>query len=290
MSLRLATLVDGALIESPGAERDVPWWSVGKIALAAAALALVRDGRLALDETLVGRPFTLRQLLQHRAGLTTYGGPNYAAAVAGGAEPWPTSELLARTDAGRLRYPPGEGWAYSNIGYLYVRRRIEEGAGEPLAAALARLVLRPLGLMRARLAESRGDLAAVDWVGDGGAAPYHPGWVYHGLLVGPLGEAALLVDRLLAGSLLPAELLAAMRRPHPVGKRIPGRPWSEAGYGFGLMIGRDSRGLPILGHTGAGPGSVIAAYHRPGGASAACAMPGSDEGAVEAAAFAALAA
>jgi CubicO group peptidase (beta-lactamase class C family) len=288
MSLRLACLAEGTLVESPGAERDVPWWSVGKIVLAAAALALVRDGWLALDETLVGRSFTLRQLLQHRAGLTTYGGAAYLAAVASGAEPWSTSELLARTDAGRLRYPPGEGWGYSNIGYLYVRRRIEEGAGEPLAAALARLVLRPLGLGRARLAETPADLADVDWVGATGAAPYHPGWVYHGLLVGPLGEAALLVDRLLGGTLLPAELLAAMRAPHPVAVPVPGRPWSEAGYGLGLMIGRDAAGRPVLGHTGVGPGSVIAAYRRPAGASVACALAGDDEAAVERAAFAAL--
>ena len=32
----------------------------------------------------------------------------------------------------------------------------------------------------------------------GSAEGYHPGWVYHGLLVGPVEDAALLLDRLLA--------------------------------------------------------------------------------------------
>jgi hypothetical protein len=54
------------------------------------------------------------------------------------------------------------------------------------------------------------------------------------------------------------------------------------------MIGRDAAGRPVLGHTGVGPGSVIAAYRRPAGASVACALAGDDEAAVERAAFAAL--
>ena len=62
-----------AVVTSDGEAIDVPWWSFTKTVLAAAALALVRDGRLALDEPLPGRPYTLRQLLQHRAGLTDYG-------------------------------------------------------------------------------------------------------------------------------------------------------------------------------------------------------------------------
>jgi len=41
--------------------------------IAAGALALVRDGQLALDEPLPDRPYTLRQLLQHRAGVADYG-------------------------------------------------------------------------------------------------------------------------------------------------------------------------------------------------------------------------
>ena len=53
----------------------VPWWSIAKTVLASAALLLVAAGRLQLDEPIRGRPFTLRQLLQHRAGLRCYGDP-----------------------------------------------------------------------------------------------------------------------------------------------------------------------------------------------------------------------
>jgi CubicO group peptidase (beta-lactamase class C family) len=64
---------EGAVVTSSGETADVPWWSFSKTVIAAAALALVRDGRLVLDEPLPTRPYTLRQLLQHRAGLTENG-------------------------------------------------------------------------------------------------------------------------------------------------------------------------------------------------------------------------
>ena len=95
---------------SNGDAADVPWWSFSKTVIAAAALALVRDGRLALDEPLPDRPYTLRQLLQHRAGLTEYGRlPAYHEAVARNEDAWPADEMLARTAADRLVYEPGNG-------------------------------------------------------------------------------------------------------------------------------------------------------------------------------------
>jgi CubicO group peptidase (beta-lactamase class C family) len=52
----------------------VPWWSFTKTLMAAAALRLAEQGRLTLDENLAGLPYTLRQLLQHRAGVGEIGG------------------------------------------------------------------------------------------------------------------------------------------------------------------------------------------------------------------------
>jgi len=59
-----------------------PWWSITKTVLAAAVLRLVDSGRLSLGNLYMDRPYTIRQLLQHTAGLNTYGGPPYRAAVA----------------------------------------------------------------------------------------------------------------------------------------------------------------------------------------------------------------
>ncbi|MBS0520859.1 MAG: beta-lactamase family protein [Proteobacteria bacterium] len=270
---RRVVVEDGFLVADGGGAEKRPWWSFTKTVLAATALVLVNKGRLALDVPIHGKAYTLRQLLQHRAGLRDYGGlSDYHDAVARCLSPWSVDELLARTGADRPLYPPGQGWAYSNIGYLVVRRLIEETCGDALGTVVRRLVLTPLGLEAARLARM-GDL------GD-----YDPGWVYHGLLVGPLYEAALLLDRLMHGVLLPATAVTAMLQAHPVGGPVSGRPWLAPGYGLGLMTGIVTGGRTIAGHTGGGPGSVIAVYHllssRPHRTVAAYAE-GDDQGVVE---------
>jgi CubicO group peptidase (beta-lactamase class C family) len=68
-----AVIDNGAVVEAHDAHLPAPWWSFTKTVLSAAALVLVRDGVLALDEALPDRPYTLRHLLQHRSGLANYG-------------------------------------------------------------------------------------------------------------------------------------------------------------------------------------------------------------------------
>ena len=101
----------GAIVHEEGDRSDVPWWSVTKMAIAAAALSLVGEGRLALDARLADRPYTLRQLLQHRAGLRDYGPlPAYQEAVARHEDAWPAAVMLERAKADQLVYEPGKNW------------------------------------------------------------------------------------------------------------------------------------------------------------------------------------
>ena len=248
------TVTNGQLPSPEASPISVPWWSFGKTVLAATALTLVRDGLVDLDQALPECPFTLRQLLRHQAGLADYSElPEYHAAVARHETAWSVDELLQRLDATRLRYAPGSGWRYSNVGYLYVALLIERISGLSLEQALLQHALLPLGISDVRLARQRGDLP-------GAAAHYDPAWVYHGLLIGPLPQAAIFLDRLLAGDLLPANLLDAMQTVHHLGGPIPGRPWQAPGYGLGVMQGPTADGLLLCGHTGGGPGSVVAVY------------------------------
>ncbi len=245
-----------------GSQAPVPWWSFSKTALAACTLLLAAEGRLALDDSLKGRPYTLRQLLQHRAGVPEYGRmAAYHEAVAGGDAPWTVEELLRRVDADRLDFEPGTGWAYSNVGYLLVRRTLEETFGKDIGSVLQRLLFEPLGLASVRLASTPDDLAGTAW---GNADGYHPGWVYHGLLVGSAGDALRFLHLLMSGDVLGPDLLAAMTDCHPLDVAPqPGRPWLTAGYGLGLMTGTVEQAGAALGHSGNGPGSVCAVYHYP---------------------------
>ena len=260
-----------------------PWWSFTKTVLAASALALVARQRLALDEPFAGRPFTLRHLLQHRAGLPDYGFlADYHRAVAAGDTPWPRDEMLRRSRADTLMSAPGTAFSYSNIGYMFVGEAIQAATGGALGPALAELVLQPLGIADAALAVTTTDLDRTCW---GNAAGYNPGWVYHGLLIGSAGAAALLLDRLLAGRLLPPDLLAQMRAALPVDGVVPDRPWRSTGYGMGLMIGEAAPEGHFTGHTGGGPGSTFAVY-RQGARTAAAMSPQDAPGPVERAAMA----
>jgi len=283
-----ALVEDGVIVESRDAGRLVPWWSFTKTVLAAAAVVLVRDGLVSLDEPVEGKSYTLRHLLQHRSGLVNYGGFRpYHAAVERGDDPWPIAELLDRLEADRLRYPAGEGWDYSNIGYWVVGRLIETVTGSRLDEAVQRLVLKPLGVENARIVRERADLARVAM---GTAEGYHPGWVYHGLLVGSVSDAALLLDRLLADNLLLSNLLQEMLTPFVLPGPVPERPWIVPGYGLGIMTGETSSGVWVAGHTGGGPGSTIAVYRNLNGTrTAAFFRTSEDEARTEEGAFGLLA-
>ncbi|WP_349292175.1 serine hydrolase domain-containing protein [Noviherbaspirillum sp. L7-7A] len=211
-----------------------------------------------IRRTVHGGPFTLRQLLRHQAGLPDYGVlPAYHAAVNRGDAPWSEEIMLERVEAQRLRHKPGSAWSYSNIGYCYVRHLIERSAGEEFGIALQRLVLHPLGLKQVQLARTKYDLNGVEM---GEVIAYDPRWVYHGLLVGPLGDATLLLHRLMTENLLRKDLLIAMLDGETLGGPIAGRPWLSPGYGLGVMAGKVNGGLSVAGHTGSGPGSCIAVY------------------------------
>ena len=56
MDIRVAIVEAGRIVRDDDAEIVVPWWSFTKTLIAAAALALTRDGALRLDDRLPGRP------------------------------------------------------------------------------------------------------------------------------------------------------------------------------------------------------------------------------------------
>ena len=260
-----------------------PWWSFTKTVLAIAAMRLVEAGKLELDAPRPGKPYTLRQLLTHRAGVPNYGQLDaYHEAVARGEDAWPRERLLRMVHADRLDFAPGAGWSYSNVGYLFVRDAIEEAAGRPLAEALDLLVIAPLGLPSVRLATSRADFAEVRWPH---LHAYDPRWVYHGCLIGTPVDAARLLHAVMRGELLSERSLAAMlERVTPLGGALPGRPVTEQAYALGLMAGRLGEAGRAIGHNGAGPGAVNVVAHFPDlprPVTVAVFTDGEDEGAAE---------
>jgi CubicO group peptidase (beta-lactamase class C family) len=225
-----------------------------------------QQGRIELDTPIGGKPFTPAQLLRHEAGLPDYGSVSaYRADVEAGRSPWTVQALMTAADADRLRYEPGRGWAYSNIGYWHITRLIEQASDRPLADALADLVFAPGQLSTARLAISPGDLTNVSM---GDAVDYHPGWVYHGLIVGTALDAVRLLRQLLQGTLVAECTLRRMLQSRAL-PQFRSERYPDPAYGLGLMLrAKEPLDHPI-GHTGSGPGSEIAVYGQRG---AVCAV------------------
>src|SRR3712207_4418620 len=105
MAIQIAAVDETGRPHENASTALVPWWSFTKTLIAACALRLAEQGRLHLDEPLSGLPYTLRHLLQHRAGVEDYGAlPAYQAAVQRGDQPWSDDELLRRVPPARLLF------------------------------------------------------------------------------------------------------------------------------------------------------------------------------------------
>lgn len=120
--------------------------SITKPLTLAAVLALAEDGRLKLSdrvgELLPGVPpekqeITLRQLLEHRAGLPAYVVPS----AGGDFFELSRAEALRRILRGPLRFPPGSDYGYSDAGYTVAAAIIEETVGRPFEDFLRRRIL-----------------------------------------------------------------------------------------------------------------------------------------------------
>jgi CubicO group peptidase (beta-lactamase class C family) len=128
--------------------------SITKNLTLAAALALVEDGRLDLSdrlgELLAGVPadkreVTVRQLLEHRAGL-----PEYVVDAPGGDfVELSREEALSRSLNRPLRFEPGSGYGYSDAGYTVAAAVIEDAAGQPFERFVRERILRPGGMTSA---------------------------------------------------------------------------------------------------------------------------------------------
>ncbi len=217
----------------------------------------------------VTTPLPLRQVLQHTAGLPDYGAlPGYQAALrADSRQPWDVATFLAQTLSNGLAYPPGAGWAYSNIGYLLVRLLLEAASGQPLAQLVQTRLADPLGLRATQVATTLDDTLALtpgyssalnadagDETLNDVRGRYHPGWVGHGVVTSTAAETARLLHTLTdpAQGPLPAESIAQMATPHVLPFTHPF--FRQPSYGLGLMLDPRAPWGVLLGHGGGGPG------------------------------------
>lgn len=306
-------VVGASVIERAGTEPQTVWepdsadepaflaYSITKSVTACLVLRLAEEGRLDLDDPVAiwfpdvaqAARISVRHLLNHTAGIPDYGGlPAYHDGVRSTPSvPWSFERFAAETVGKGLLFAPGQGFAYSNPGYMLVKRILEQVSGASFRALVAERVARPLGLRSTFVPESIDDLATLAPGASCQLAPdgaprdvrafYHPGWVSHGVVASTPSEIARFLDGLFHGRLLSGHSLEQMMQfvplfdptdPPSSAEEFPLRP-REPSYGLGLMADPASPWGMLVGHNGGGPCYSASAFHAfdLGGASV-CAM------------------
>jgi D-alanyl-D-alanine carboxypeptidase len=253
--------------------------SITKSFTAATIMRLVASGKVMLDSPLAewlpeaphASRITIRQCLQHTSGLPEYGAvPEYHEAVKQGKAPWTFAEFLDRTHADQLLFEPGQGWGYSNIGYMLLRRLMETVCRQTFAEIIVREVCQPLGLRHTSVIRSREEFQALapaysfavsrDGLPVDVRPNYDPGWVATGVVASTASDLVRFYEGLFGGALLPGHLLdemrAAVRASTPSTQRFV-----SPSYGLGLIADLESPYGVLYGHSGGGPGYTSAALH-----------------------------
>ncbi|WP_271078834.1 serine hydrolase domain-containing protein [Aurantiacibacter sp. MUD61] len=157
--------------------------SLSKPVAALAALALVQDGLLALDDPAnrfltrwqipdnaltAQQPVTIRHLLSHRGGTTIHGFRGYPM----GSELPSLPQILdgqppANTDPVIVNQLPGDSYRYSGGGYTILQLAIEDASGRSFADVVEGRIFHPAGMARSHFDYPVSDANAA--VGHAGA-------------------------------------------------------------------------------------------------------------------------
>jgi D-alanyl-D-alanine carboxypeptidase len=259
--------------------------SVSKTYTAALILALVDEGRIALDtsartyipDAKLNARITVRQLLNHTSGLDDYFlHPPIDKALQGKRSAvWPVERTLKYV--AKPYFPPGRGWHYSNTNYLYLGLLAERVTGTTLAEALRTRFLEPNGLGETwyqavdkaptpvahayRFASAKVSARAIDLSDGTGVMPFTSVVTAAGgagSMAATSADAAHFARLLYTGELLglerTTEMLAGISATARYDPRVP--------YGLGVQVVAIG-GRATVGHSGRLLGARAAVRHLP---------------------------
>ncbi|VXB48890.1 serine hydrolase [Plantibacter sp. T3] len=269
-----AGIGDLATDEPAPVDGEVRIASNTKMFVSTVVLQLVQEGKVALDtpidtylpglitgDGIDGTHITVRQLLQHTAGLPEYADQIAADAFAAQERYTSPRDMLDIALAKPAVFAPGERWAYSNTNYLVLGLMVESVTDRALAQQIDERIVKPLDLEHTYFpapgerelrgehphgyhAKTVGDLLDITALDTSFA------WSA-GALVSTPHELNVFMKALLDGELLNEETLAEMQTTVPAGDEL----WPGAGYGLGLQSYPLSCGGVAWGHGGDIPGT-----------------------------------
>jgi D-alanyl-D-alanine carboxypeptidase len=260
--------------------------SVGKTYVAAVALQLVQEGRIALDAKVSrylgaepwygrlanGSEVTVRQLMNHTSGVVRYEfKPEFTRDLtANPAKVWQPHELIAYLLDTPAPFPAGQGWEYSDSNYILLGMIIERVTGNTYYAEMQRRLLRPLGLRNTVPSDSRSipglvqgyagpnnPFGGTDAMITDGQFAINPQFEWTGGGIASTSEdlarwAKALYDGQAFGQPLMTEALNG----------VPARLGRDVRYGLGVMLRPTALGL-TYGHSGFFPGYLTEVMYFP---------------------------
>jgi D-alanyl-D-alanine carboxypeptidase len=241
--------------------------SVAKAFSGAAALSLVGDGSLSLDDTVGAKlpdqpaawaDVTVAQLLQHTSGVPDFSQSKefQQAVVASLDVAPPPAQLLSYVASEPLEFTPGTEYRYSNSDNVLVGLIVQAVSGSPYEDLLAARVYGPLRLANTSLP------AGVDipspfvhgYAIDPPAAPedvtqaFAAGWAWaSGGIVSTPQDANRFVRGYASGKTTTAKAQAAQYRFRPGSSQPPGPGTNSAGL---ALFRYQTRCGVVFGHTG----------------------------------------
>jgi D-alanyl-D-alanine carboxypeptidase len=264
----------------------MPGGSTGKTFVAALTMLLVEDGTLSLDDPASRwlddtswyyrlpnhHEIRVRHLLSHSAGIMDYIDTAkfhfsmIGRVVRDGSARYEPEELIEFVLDRKPLFAAGEGYHYTDAGYLVLGRLIEAATGEPYFDLLTERILIPHQLTGIRPADKSILIdIATGYMGGGrnlkkdGRMKFDPSseWTGGGLITTP----TMLVQ--FFGALVNEQVVRkeSLEQMLAGGWRDPDMPGSH--YGFGLFIGEAGKSF---GHGGLWPGYLTHVKHFvPGG-------------------------
>ena len=250
--------------------------STGKTYVSAIAMQLIDEGKLDVESYVSSffegedwytdmpnaATIKVRNLLNHNSGIPRYVFKEsyWEAFNKDRIREWPPKELLSFVAGDEPAHAPGEGWGYSDTGYLIIGLIIEKITGKPYYDVLVERIFKPFGLKNSSPSTSRifpglvqgytGDhMAPYDLppqVVENGQYIFNPSFEYTGGgVVSNSPDLAKWTKMLYEGKVFSAKQLKELLKP--VGFRT-GKP-DKSGYGYGVFVYDTPNGL-VYGHGG----------------------------------------
>jgi len=186
---------------------------------------------------------TIHHLLSHTAGLPNFTDfPDYEASKQ---LPTTPTQTISRFQDKPLDFAPGEGWNYSNSGYIVLGSIIEQASGQPYAEFLQTHIFTPLEMTSTGYEDAASELA-IGYANGATVAdvidmsiPFAAGGLYSTVEDLYLWDQALATEKL-----LPRALLDVMFTPWAA---IPES--NGLHYGYGWLVG-EQFDHQVVGHNG----------------------------------------